>query len=43
MMEFEQELRGTPGAVEVETESDGIEIFVDYVVFDAASRGGKEP
>ena len=31
---YEQELKGTPGAVEVETESNGMEIFVDYVVFD---------
>lgn len=31
---YEQELKGTPGAVEVETEYNGMEIFVDYVVFD---------
>jgi hypothetical protein len=32
--EFEQELKGIPEAVEVETESNGMEIFVDYIVFD---------
>jgi hypothetical protein len=31
---YEKELRGTPGAVEVETEYNGMEISVDYVVFD---------
>jgi hypothetical protein len=31
---FEQELKGMPGAVEVETESNGMEIFVDYIVLD---------
>ena len=35
---YEQELRGTPEAVEVETESNGMEIFVDYVIFDEANR-----
>jgi hypothetical protein len=31
---FEQELKGIPEAVAVETESNGLEIFVDYIVFD---------
>jgi hypothetical protein len=31
---FEQELNGIPEAVNVETEYNGIEIFVDYIVFD---------
>ena len=31
---FEQELKGIPEAVAIETESSGIEIFVDYIVFD---------
>jgi hypothetical protein len=31
---FEQELKGIPEAVKVETEYNGIEIFVDYIVFD---------
>jgi hypothetical protein len=31
---FEQELKGTPGAVKAETESNGMEIFVDYIVSD---------
>jgi hypothetical protein len=31
---FEQELKGIPEAVKVETESNGMEIFVDYIVFD---------
>jgi hypothetical protein len=30
---FEQELKGIPEAVKVETESNGLEIFVDYIVF----------
>jgi hypothetical protein len=30
---FEQEIKGIPEAVEVETESNGMEIFVDYIVF----------
>ena len=41
--EFEQELRGAPEAVEVETESAGIEIFVDYVIFDDGQRVVKNP
>jgi hypothetical protein len=41
--EFEQELRDTPEAVEVETESAGIEIFVDYVIFDDGQRVVKNP
>jgi hypothetical protein len=41
--EFEQELRGTPEAVEVETESAGIEIFVDYIIFDDGQRMVKNP
>jgi hypothetical protein len=41
--EFEQELRGTPETVEVETESAGIEIFVDYVIFDGGQRVVKNP
>jgi hypothetical protein len=31
---FEQELNGTPEAIEVETEHTGMGIFVDYIVFD---------
>jgi hypothetical protein len=31
---FEQELKGIPEAVKVETESNGMEVFVDYIVFD---------
>jgi hypothetical protein len=31
---IEQEIKGIPEAVEVETESNGMEIFVDYIVFD---------
>jgi hypothetical protein len=41
--EFEQELRGTPEAVEVETESVGMEIFVDYVISDDGQRVVKNP
>ena len=41
--EFEQELRDMPEAVEVETESAGIEIFVDYVIFDDGQRVVKNP
>jgi hypothetical protein len=31
---FEQELRGIPEAMKVETEANGMDIFVDYIVFD---------
>src|SRR5262245_64289942 len=31
---FEQELKGIPEAVKVETESNAMEVFVDYIVFD---------
>jgi hypothetical protein len=41
--EFEQELSGTPEAVEVETESAGMEIFVDYVISDDGQRVVKNP
>jgi hypothetical protein len=40
---YEQELKGTPGAVEVETEYNGMEIFVDYVVFDDGQQVVKNP
>ncbi|MGA7603478.1 MAG: hypothetical protein WCE33_10380 [Nitrososphaeraceae archaeon] len=41
--EFEQELKDMPETVEVETESAGIEIFVDYVIFDDSQRVVKNP
>ncbi|MGA8105437.1 MAG: hypothetical protein WB815_02190 [Nitrososphaeraceae archaeon] len=41
--EFEQKLSGTPEAVEVETESAGIEIFVDYVISDDGQLVVKNP
>ena len=31
---FEQELNGIPEAMKVETEANGMDIFVDYIVFD---------
>jgi hypothetical protein len=39
---FEQELKGIPEAVKVEKELKGMEIFVDYIVFDD-QRGVKNP
>jgi hypothetical protein len=40
---FEQELKGIPEAVAIETESNGMEIFVDYIVFDDGQRVVKNP